>query len=286
MEETKFIIKIDCPDKIGIVAQITRTLAEKNINIVDLQEYVDTKHNYFFARIMCKTTQASSSIEQLEQEYRTQLQSLVHKDSNVSLHKLTKKKLIIMATKEYHCLGEILLRTKYDTFDAEILCVIANREENIKDLCENMKVPFYYIPAGDNRNAHEQELLNCTKQYNPDYIVLARYMRILSEKFISNYHHKIINIHHSFLPAFIGANPYRQAFERGVKIIGATAHYVTKDLDEGPIISQQVKSVDHSFTVKSLQKTGRDTEKITLIDALEKVIHDRVFIFNNKTIVF
>lgn len=288
MYENKFTIKIDCKDTVGLVHSITKTLAEKNINIVSLQEHVDADDRHFFARLICDPLQTNINLEELEKEFCKHFTRSIMDNADITFYTHRKKKIIVMATKEYHCLGELLLRTKYDTLNAEILAVIASREGDVKHLCEIMDVPFFYVPVKDeeSRESHEARIMDIITTFNPEYIVLARYMRILSAHFTQYYTNKIINIHHSFLPAFIGANPYRQAHERGVKIIGATAHFVTENLDEGPIISQQVKSVSHSHSVRDLQREGRDVEKLTLIDALEKVFSDRVFVHGNKTIVF
>lgn len=286
MAQENIIIKIDCPDNIGIISHISNVLYLKAINIVNLQEHVETESKHFFARLTCTPLKAHVNLSTLEQECKKALQQVVHKSLNLTIHTHTKKKLVLLASKEYHCIGEIIMRAKYDTLNAEIKAVIANHEADIKHLTESFQIPFHYLPATEDRHMHEQQILECIQHYSPDYIVLARYMRILSEHFVSHYKNKIINIHHSFLPAFIGANPYRQAFNRGVKIIGATAHVVTKDLDEGPIIAQQVKSVNHSLGVHDLKKIGRDIEKLTLIHALEHILNDKVFISKNKTIVF
>ena len=192
-----------------------------------------------------------------------------------------------MATKEPHALGDILIRYCDKELDANILAVIANRD-NLKSLVKRFNIPFIYINAdGLSREEHEALILKELSKYkNIDYIVLAKYMRILTPNFVKKYEGKIINIHHSFLPAFIGANPYKQAYERGVKIIGATAHFVTNDLDEGPIIAQDVIPVNHRYSWKDMQQAGRDVEKIVLARALKLVLEDRVFITNNKTVVF
>jgi formyltetrahydrofolate deformylase len=157
----------------------------------------------------------------------------------------------------------------------------------LKSLVEKFNVPFYYVGHEErSREQHEEELLKVIRNYNPDFLVLAKYMRILSPSFIDNFANRIINIHHSFLPAFIGANPYAQAYERGVKIIGATAHFVNNNLDEGPIIAQNVIPVTHSQSAKEMAQAGRDVEKIVLANALELVFNEKVFVYRNKTIIF
>ncbi|HGZ70539.1 MAG TPA: formyltetrahydrofolate deformylase, partial [Nitratifractor sp.] len=193
---------------------------------------------------------------------------------------------ILMVTKESHALGDLLIRHVDGELEANIIAVIGNRE-NLRDLVERFDIPFICISAeGKSREEHEALVLEELAKYSFDYIVLAKYMRILTPSFVEHYPGKIINIHHSFLPAFIGANPYKQAYERGVKIIGATAHFVTNDLDEGPIIAQDVISVNHRFDWKDMQRAGRDVEKVVLSRALKLVLEDRVFVYNNKTVVF
>lgn len=180
----------------------------------------------------------------------------------------------------------MLIRNQFKDLNFNILAVVGNYE-NLRELTEKFNIPFIYIPAENiTREEHEEKIKTVLQGYNYDYLVLAKFMRILSPDFVKNFEGKIINIHHSFLPAFIGANPYKQAFERGVKIIGATAHFVTNDLDEGPIIYQDIIKVSHSKTAKDLAKMGKDVERIVLANALKLVFEDKVFIDGNKTIIF
>jgi formyltetrahydrofolate deformylase len=190
-----------------------------------------------------------------------------------------------MVTKEYHCLADILIRNNFGTLGATVVCVIGNHDV-LEKICGRFDVPFYFIPYDDDAKTPEEHAINVIEGFNPDYIVLAKFMRILSPGFVSKFQNKIINIHHSFLPAFAGANPYRQAFERGVKLIGATAHFVTNDLDEGPIIAQQIIPVNHSFTVLDMVRSGKEIETAVLARALRLVLSDRVFVYKNKTVVF
>ncbi|MCL4115948.1 UNVERIFIED_CONTAM: hypothetical protein GTU68_032766 [Idotea baltica] len=191
-----------------------------------------------------------------------------------------------MCTTEPHCIGDLLVRNEFGTMNTEIVGVISNHEK-LRSLVERFNLPFHFIShKNKERIEHENEIHEILEQYEPEYIVLAKYMRILTPSFVARYKHRLINIHHSFLPAFIGANPYRQAYERGVKIIGATAHFVTDNLDEGPIIAQDVKRVGHRFSAKDMSKAGKDVEKIVLANALSLVFNERVFIHGNKTIIF
>jgi len=211
---------------------------------------------------------------------------VVPEDAHIQVIEPKPKKIVLMATKESHCLGDILIRWAAGELDADIEAVVSNRD-NLRELTRRFDIPYLYIPSdGKERKEHEREIVEVLESLEFDYIVLAKYMRILSDDFVRRYPERIINIHHSFLPAFIGANPYKQAYERGVKIIGATAHFVTSDLDEGPIISQDVIPVNHRFEWRDMQRAGRDVEKIVLSRALSLVLNDRVFVHGNKTIIF
>lgn len=191
-----------------------------------------------------------------------------------------------MATKEHHCLSDLLIRNEFKDLNIEVQAVIANHDV-MRSLTERFKIPFHFVPTdGLSREEHETQILALINNYNPDYLVLAKYMRVLTVGFINSFPNKIINIHHSFLPAFIGANPYRQAFDRGVKIIGATAHFVDDNLDEGPIINQDIIRINHTQTPLDMAQAGRDVEKIVLAKALKLVLEDRVFIHGNKTVIF
>lgn len=191
-----------------------------------------------------------------------------------------------MVTRESHCLGDILMKCYSGALDVEIAAVIGNHPD-LGGLVEKFDIPFHCVPAQDlKRSEHEEKVAALVDDYNPDYLVLAKYMRVLTPEFVARYAGRIINIHHSFLPAFIGAKPYQQAYERGVKIIGATAHFVTDDLDEGPIIEQDVIHVDHAYSAESMADAGRDVEKLVLSRALQLLLQERVFIHGNKTVVF
>jgi len=191
-----------------------------------------------------------------------------------------------MVTKEYHCLSDILTRNHFKTLGANVECVIGNHID-LQNITERFNVPFHLVEhENKSREDFEAEIKQVIRSYDPDYLILAKFMRILSPEFISAFMLKIINIHHSFLPAFIGADPYRQAFKRGVKIIGATAHFVTNDLDDGPIITQKIIPVNHSYTLTDLVRAGRENETAALAKAMQLVFEDRVFVYNNKTVVF
>jgi formyltetrahydrofolate deformylase len=274
---TKHILLMDGPDAPGLIYHVTGILFRHHLNIIRNDEYVSPDGQFF----MRTEFEGDVDAEQILGELRATLPEGV----NLRLNPKAKKNIVVFATKEHHCLGELLIRYSFDELDADILAVVSNHN-NLQPLVSRFGIPFHYV-AHDNksREEHEAALRRTLDIYRPDYLVLAKYMRILTPAFVSHYPNRIVNIHHSFLPAFIGANPYRQAHERGVKIIGATAHFVNNDLDEGPIIAQNVRSVDHRHTATDMATMGRDVEKLVLSEALKLVFNDRVFIHQNRTII-
>ena len=273
------IIKITCSDQKGLVHQITGVLFEQKVNVTQTNEFVVEESERFFMRISftgdCDIPFIQSS-----------LQKLLPLDAKIEIIPPIQKKVVVLVTKEHHCLGDLLIKNQFQDMPFQIQAVVGNHQV-LQPLCEQFNIPFYFISAdGMEREAHEKLVSEKIDSFSPDLVVLAKYMRILSPKFASKYLGKMVNIHHSFLPAFIGANPYKQAFERGVKIIGATAHFVTDDLDEGPIICQEIVPVNHTLTAKDMSKAGKEVEKIVLSKALKLVLEDRVFIHQNKTILF
>jgi len=277
--EQRVRVLIDCEDKKGLVYKISKVFYDRDLNIENNREFVDKEQGRFFMRTVVT---GDFDIKELENE----LKEVIPTDANLQVIEPKRKKIVILATKESHALGDILIRHEAGELDANIEAVIANHN-TLEGLVKRFDIPFFYISAdGLSREEHEDRVMEVVNRYSFDYMVLAKYMRILTPKFVESYSKKIINIHHSFLPAFIGANPYKQAHKRGVKIIGATAHFVTDDLDEGPIIAQDVIPVNHRFDWKDMQKAGRDVEKIVLSRALNLVLNDRVFVNGNRTIVF
>ncbi|HHS91894.1 MAG TPA: formyltetrahydrofolate deformylase [Campylobacterales bacterium] len=277
--EKRVRVLIDCEDAKGLVYKISKVFYDRDLNIENNQEFVDKESNKFFMR---SVVIGDFDTEELESE----LKKVIPKDANLKIIEPKRKKIVILATKESHALGDILIRHEAGELDAEIEAVIANHD-TLEHLVRRFDIPFFKVSAeGMRREEHEELVMELIDKQEFDYIVLAKYMRILTPKFVEAYPKQIINIHHSFLPAFIGANPYKQAHERGVKIIGATAHYVTDDLDEGPIIAQDIIPVNHRQGWREMQKAGRDVEKIVLSRALSYVFNDRVFVHGNKTIVF
>lgn len=272
------IIIIQCRDRVGLVADISRILSEAQLNIISMREHVDKAGNRFFMRLEVDGPGDEATLEQ-------KMQQILPEGALIHVNPVPEKKIVVMVTKEYHCLADILVRNNFGTLGATVLCVIGNHDV-LQKICGRFDIPFIMIPYHEDKEMSEQHIISEIKSYNPDYIVLAKFMRILSPAFVANFPSKIINIHHSFLPAFAGANPYKQAFERGVKLIGATAHFVTDDLDEGPIIAQQIIPVNHSFTAADMVRSGKEIETAVLAKALRLVLNDRVFVYKNKTVVF
>jgi formyltetrahydrofolate deformylase len=273
------LLLINCPDEKGLIAKITGTLYSHGLNIVNNGEFVEKKTNHFFMR-----TEFSGAFD--SEVLLENLRQVLPANVNIKLTSSRKKNIIVLATKEHHCLSDLLIRCTFNELHANISSVISNYQ-NLEELTQKFNVPFHYINhEGKDRKEYENEILMLAKSYEPEFIVLAKYMRILSPTFISEFPNKIINIHHSFLPAFIGANPYAQAYARGVKIIGATAHFVNDDLDEGPILAQNVIPTSHSQSAKEMAQAGRDVEKIVLATALRLVLEEKVFVHQNKTIIF
>ncbi len=276
----KNLILIQCKDKIGLVALISRILANHNLNITAMREFVDERSSTFFTRIECSGDLPSAAELRLELENKLPVNSLIR------INPKQEKKIAILVTKEYHCLADTLTRHFFNTLNAEVCCVIGNHN-TLEAFTRQFGIPFYYVThENKSKSEFEAEIIKIINAHQPDCLVLSKFMRILSPEFIERYQNQIVNIHHSFLPAFVGANPYKQAYERGVKIIGATAHFVTNNLDEGPIIFQQTIPVNHSFTVKDMMVAGKEVEKAVLAKALQMLLQDRVFIAGNKTILF
>jgi formyltetrahydrofolate deformylase len=273
------IIVIQCIDRVGLVASISAILSKNLLNIVSLREHVDQADNLFFIRMEVSYSGDGAILEK-------QLQNVLPDEANITINPLPNKKVVVMVTKEYHCLADILIRNYYGTLGATVLAVIGNHTI-LQDICKRFNMPFFAISHEQlSKEEYEGKLTAVIEQHKPDYIVLAKFMRILSPALVAKFPMRIINIHHSFLPAFIGANPYKKAFERGVKLIGATAHFVSNELDEGPIIAQQTISVNHSYTVADMIKSGKEIETSVLATALKLVFEDRVFVYKNKTVVF
>lgn len=277
---TSNILLINCPDQSGLVFKVTSILYKKYaLNIISNAEFVERNYHHFFMR-----TEFSGEFNR--EELLRDLYEILPEDVNIKLTDQKKKDIVLLATKEHHCLSDLLIRQAFNELNANILCVISNHDV-LEELTKKFNVPFHYIShQGIGREAHEAKVLKTVQQYDPEFLVLAKYMRILSSDFVSHFKNRIINIHHSFLPAFVGANPYAQAYERGVKIIGATAHFVNKDLDQGPIIAQNIIPANHTYCAREMARAGRDVEKNVLAKSLKLVLNEQVFVYRNKTIIF
>ncbi|WP_255772964.1 formyltetrahydrofolate deformylase [Tellurirhabdus bombi] len=274
---TRHILLMDGPDSTGLIHLVTGILYKHNLNIIRNDEYVSNDQQFFMRTEFEGELNAIGLLQELQETLPAGI--------NLRINPKKKKNIVVFATKEHHCLAELLIRYAFDELDADILAVVSNYN-TLQPLVSKFGIPFHYIShEHKSREEHEEAILRTLAIYQPEYLVLAKYMRVLTPDFVGHYLNRIINIHHSFLPAFIGANPYRQAYERGVKIIGATAHFVNNSLDEGPIIAQDVKEVHHRQTAGDMATEGRDVEKLVLSKALKLVLNDRVFIHHNRTII-
>ena len=282
-DDTEFMIEnkillTDCSDAIGLISKITNICYKHQLNIVHNNEFVDFETKHFFMR-----TELQGIFN--EETLLADLALSLPEGTNCRLLSTKRKRIVILVTKEAHCLGDILMKNYYGGLDVEIAAVIGNHDA-LRALAERFDVPYFCISHQNlTREEHDALLAEKIDEFAPDYIVLAKYMRVLNPKFVARYPNRVINIHHSFLPAFIGARPYQQAYEHGVKIIGATAHFINNELDQGPIIMQNVINIDHTYSAEAMMKAGRDVEKTVLSRALDLALHDRIFVYKNKTII-
>ncbi len=273
-----------CPDRKGLNAAIANLLLRNNINILDAQQHTDEQHNIFFHRVYFDVSELSVSREDFHAQLATECEkhgmdwSLSFADK--------KKRMAIFVSKYEHCIYDLLLRHKVGELNCDIPLIISNHED-VRYFANVFNIPYYVFPiTKENKREQEDKEIALLREYQIDLIVMARYMQVLSDEMISQFPNQIINIHHSTLPAFKGAKPYHQAFERGVKLVGATAHYATADLDEGPIIAQGVEGSSHEDTVDDLVRKGRDIERVTLAQAVQAHLEDRIIVYGRRTIVF
>lgn len=278
------VFLIQCEDRKGLVCEITSFFSNRGFNILHCQQHTDTRINRYFMRIKLDMAGVSMTKSEIEGEFSSfaktfPLEWSVHYSDCIP-------RVALMVTKESHCLYDILLRWKEKELVCEIPLIISNHPD-LEYVASQFRVPFYCCPVvkGD-KASQEKQVLDLLARNHIDIVVLAKYMQILSKDFVKNYENRIINIHHAFLPAFQGANPYRQAYERGVKMIGATGHYVTEDLDEGPIIEQDVERVNHEQEPEQLRQIGKDIERVVLAKALKAHLENRVIVAGKRTIVF
>ena len=283
MSANDYILTLSCPDRIGIVHAVSAVLLKHQGNILDAQQFGDPLTNRFFLRVHFELPQGvgvaatQSDLDQLAQRFAMDL----------SLHDARKHaRLLILVSKQGHCLNDLLFRVGSGQLKADIVAVASNHRD-LEDMVRQQGIPFHYLPiTPETRHSQEQQILELVRKEQIELVVLARYMQILSTDLCRSLQGKAINIHHSFLPSFKGAKPYHQAHDRGVKIIGATAHYVTADLDEGPIIEQDIERVDHSFGPGELAKVGSDVETLVLSRAVRSHIEHRILLNGHRTVVF
>ena len=276
---------IHCPDEKGIILYVTNYISRNNGNIVDLDQHVDSEQKIFFMRVEWTLSDFNIPRENIgahfgsEVAQKYQMQYTIHfRDEKI--------RMALMVSKMDHCFNDILSRYKSGEWNVEIPLIISNHPD-MEETANRFGIPYHYIPVSKQTKVEqEKKQLQLLSDHNIDFVVLARYMQILSENFIKDYPNRIINIHHSFLPAFPGAKPYHSAHERGVKIIGATSHYVTKELDAGPIIAQSTANISHKDRVEDLVRKGRDIEKVVLSRAIWYHVNRRILSYGNRTIIF
>ena len=281
------ILLLHCPDEQGIISEITKFITDNHGNIVYLDQYVDCEDSMFFMRLEWELENFMIPREKIEDIINTLYKVRYNMNFNLYFND-EKPRMAIFVSKMSHCLYDLLARYKAGEWKVEIPCIVSNHED-LSYVAKQFGIPYYvWSIKKDHSNKAEVEAaeMKLLKKERVTFIVLARYMQIISDDMIKSYPYHIINIHHSFLPAFVGAKPYHQAWERGVKIIGATSHYVTAELDAGPIIDQDVTRISHKDTPESLVLKGKDLEKIVLSRAVTKHIERKILVYHNKTIIF
>ena len=273
---------IACPDQPGIIKNICDFIGKYDGNIIELEQHIDEEESMFFLRCLWQSPeQLDPNAIELELKHKLAMPSIYSSTHVVSQH----MNMAVLVSKMDHCLFEILMRHQNNEWPVNIPIVISNHPD-LAEMCAKFNVPFRHIPINGDKQKQEQEIMQLIAKYKIDCIVLARYMQILSEDFVNAYPNAIINIHHSFLPAFIGAKPYHQAHKKGVKIVGATSHYVTAELDQGPIISQDIAKIDHTHSIANVVHLGKDIERKVLSEAIKAHIEHKIIVINNKTVVF
>ena len=279
-----YTLVISCPDRVGIVAAVSCFVAERGGSLLESNHHTDVAQGWFFMRNVISASSLQLGPAQFSEEFAP---LAAEHDMQWSLRdNSVPQRVAILASHASHCLADILHRWKSGDLACEIPCVISNHE-NLRSMVEWHGIPFHYVPVPrENKEEAFARILDILQRHRAETIVLARYMQIIPPQMCREYAGKLINIHHSFLPSFIGANPYMRAYERGVKLIGATCHYVTEDLDEGPIIEQDVIRVNHSCDKDDMVRLGRDVEQAVLSRGLRYHLEDRVIVHGNKTIVF
>lgn len=283
METAKLLLH--CPDRPGILAEVTDFITVNKGNIIYLDQYVDHVENIFFMRLEWELEKFLIPKEKIEDYFATLYAQKYDMEFRLYFSGV-KPRMAIFVSKMSHCLFDLLARYTAGEWNVEIPLIVSNHPD-LQHVAERFGIPFYMFPiTKENKQGQEQKEMELLQEHSIDFIVLARYMQVISEQMIDAYPNRIINIHHSFLPAFVGAKPYHAAFERGVKIIGATSHYVTTELDAGPIIEQDVVRITHKDTVQDLVNKGKDLEKIVLSRAVQKHIDHKILAYKNKTVIF
>jgi len=285
-DKAELILTLSCPDTFGIVAEVASFMSEQGLTIKESNQFGDSETDTFFMRVKALSINSGNEID------ITKIKNLfniiaIKRNMIFNIYNTAETpKIIIMVSKFDHCLMDLLYRAKTKELKVQIVAIISNHSD-VQNLAKNYNVPFHCVEVNkDNKNIAEKSLEKLIHKYDAEAIILARYMQILSKEISDKYSGKIINIHHSFLPSFKGASPYKQAYKRGVKLIGATAHFVTSDLDEGPIIEQDVARVTHSTSSFDMVAAGRDVERIVLFRAVKSYLERRVLLNKHKTIVF
>jgi formyltetrahydrofolate deformylase len=281
----KIIILIHCEDQKGIIAAVTDFILKIEGNITYIDQHVDFEQNVFFMRLECELTNANSNLFAIKNDFEISIATDFKMAWEIHPKEL-KPKMALFVSKYDHCLFDILGRYSAGELNVEIPLIVSNHED-LKPIAQRFDIPFYYVPfTRENKEEGEKKQIELLEKNEIDFVVLARYMQIISPNLIALYENKIINIHHSFLPAFPGAKPYHSAFKRGVKIIGATSHYVTTALDEGPIIEQDITRVSHINSIEDFIMKGRDLERIVLARAIKLHAERKTMVYDNKTVVF
>ena len=282
---SKFILNINCPDQKGIIAGVTNFIHQNKGNILYIDQYVDRENKLFFMRLECEFVGKEYTYELFTEDFKGLIANKF--DLNFELFSQEDRpKMALFVSKYDHCLYDILARYQSKELNIEIPFILSNHKD-LETIAKRFDIPFYHVPVTKETKADaENEQLKLLEKHQVECIVLARYMQIISPKLINAFKNKIINIHHSFLPAFPGAKPYHSAYERGVKIIGATSHYVTEELDAGPIIDQNITQVSHLHSIQDFISKGRDLERIVLSKAIQLHVNRKVMVYKNKTVIF
>lgn len=278
------ILKISCPDTQGIVYHVSKFIFDHQCNILSSQQHLEDDNQQFLMRIEFDVDKMNCTRKDLRDDFK-ELEKRF--DLRIELNfSDQKKRMALMVSKYDHCLYDLLLRHQYGELNCDVALIVSNHN-NLENVAQNFKIPYFYIPISkETKQEGESKTIELFRQHQIDFVVLARYMQVLSPTLLKEYPNKIINVHHGFLPAFKGAKPYHQAYEKGVKLIGATSHYANEELDMGPIIEQETVRVDHSHDAKDMVCMGRDIEKQVLSSAVKAHLEDRIFLHKNKTIVF